>query len=154
MSAASRNDAAPILGVLLERISLEWIDLVAYEAHDRHWYPLHGRSGRCIAASGQRRDRCQDAADGFAAADRHGCGPADPPTYLCRTRPIRCAPHELATITSRARWASRCMTASRHWAGCQAAQVPITLTTSHQVECRRSKLLVLISRQLGNCDVV
>src|SRR5947208_8778439 len=74
MSAASRNDAAPILGVLLERISLEWIDLVAYEAHDRHWYPLHGRSGRGIAASGQRRDRCQDAADGFAAADRHGCG--------------------------------------------------------------------------------
>src|SRR6266568_4906812 len=40
MSAASRNDAAPILGVLLERISLEWIDLVAYDAHYPHWCPL------------------------------------------------------------------------------------------------------------------
>jgi hypothetical protein len=68
VSAASRNDASPILGVLLERISLEWIDLVAYDAHYRHWYPLRGRSGRCIAANGQRRNRRHDGANGVAAA--------------------------------------------------------------------------------------
>src|SRR5713226_1375299 len=40
VSAASRNDASPILGVLLERVSLKWIDLIAYDAHDRHWHLL------------------------------------------------------------------------------------------------------------------
>jgi hypothetical protein len=29
VSATSRDDVAPILGVLLEAVSLEWIDLVA-----------------------------------------------------------------------------------------------------------------------------
>jgi hypothetical protein len=40
ISAASRNDTAPILGVLLEPISLKRIDLVADDAGYRHWFPF------------------------------------------------------------------------------------------------------------------
>ncbi len=36
MPAAARNDAAPILGVLLERISLKRIDLVADDTQNPH----------------------------------------------------------------------------------------------------------------------
>ena len=43
MAAASRNDASPILGVLLELVSLERIDLVADEASNRHRCPLDVR---------------------------------------------------------------------------------------------------------------
>jgi hypothetical protein len=49
VSAASGDDAAPILSVLLEPVSLKWIDPIAYDARDSHWCPLSGRIGRCIA---------------------------------------------------------------------------------------------------------
>src|SRR5215813_1842057 len=35
----SRNNAAPILGVFLERVSLEWINLIADKASYLHRYP-------------------------------------------------------------------------------------------------------------------
>src|SRR6266851_156879 len=73
MSAASRNDAAPILGVLLERLSLERIDLVAYDAHYPHWCPLRGRFGQCIAANSQRRRRRHHVLNSFAATYVLGC---------------------------------------------------------------------------------
>jgi hypothetical protein len=38
MPTASWNDAAPILSVLLELVSLEWIDLVADQAGNRQLY--------------------------------------------------------------------------------------------------------------------
>jgi len=39
MTSASRNDAAPILGVLLERLSLKRIDLIADETGYFHVAP-------------------------------------------------------------------------------------------------------------------
>jgi hypothetical protein len=41
--AAARNDARPILGVVLERGALEWIDVVADETDD-----AHGPYARCL----------------------------------------------------------------------------------------------------------
>src|ERR1035441_5503329 len=46
VSTASRNDSAPIFGVLLECVSLERIDLVADEARNHHGYSPG--SCRCI----------------------------------------------------------------------------------------------------------
>ena len=34
---ASRNNAAPVLGVLFETVALEWVDLIADDAGDLHW---------------------------------------------------------------------------------------------------------------------
>src|SRR5260370_4586149 len=34
---ASRNNAAPVLGVLFETVALEWVDLIADNAGDLHW---------------------------------------------------------------------------------------------------------------------
>jgi len=52
VAAASRNDATQILGVLLESVSLERIDLVADDAGEQSWlssqgpvWPVHGRQG-------------------------------------------------------------------------------------------------------------
>ena len=36
LSAAARNDPSPIFGVGFERLSLEWIDLIANDADDVH----------------------------------------------------------------------------------------------------------------------
>src|SRR5882762_1926277 len=44
VATASRNDAAPILGVCLELVSLERIDLIADDASDGHECPSGGRS--------------------------------------------------------------------------------------------------------------
>jgi hypothetical protein len=41
MAAASWNDAAPILGILLETVPLERIDLVADNTGDRHGFIMH-----------------------------------------------------------------------------------------------------------------
>jgi hypothetical protein len=43
MAAASRNDAAPIIGVPFELVSLERIDFVADDTGDRHWFPPDGQ---------------------------------------------------------------------------------------------------------------
>jgi DNA-binding transcriptional ArsR family regulator len=46
--AASRNDAPPILGILLKPVSLKRIDLIADDTRYRHSYPPGGRfSQRC-----------------------------------------------------------------------------------------------------------
>jgi hypothetical protein len=42
MSAAARDDAAPVLGVLLEALTLEGIDLITDEACDSHLVLLFG----------------------------------------------------------------------------------------------------------------
>jgi hypothetical protein len=74
MSTAPRNDVTPILGVPFECVSLEWIDLIAYDTHYRHWYPLSGRSGRCIAPNAQGCNSRHHAGDGFATVYLYGGG--------------------------------------------------------------------------------
>src|SRR3984885_8429492 len=54
MSAAFGNDAAPILGVLLERIALKRIDLVANEAGNGHLYSPGRSPGVRIASEGEQ----------------------------------------------------------------------------------------------------
>src|SRR5258707_233030 len=77
MAAASRNNAAPVLSVLLERVPLERVDLVADDAGYLHLCSPCGESGWSIAATcGQRRAR-HHRANGAPAADLPGRG-------LCR----------------------------------------------------------------------
>src|SRR5260370_1671881 len=68
VAAASRNDADQILGVLLESISLERIDLVADDAGYRHHCPLLVRRGRCMSAQDQHPTHRHNALNGFAAS--------------------------------------------------------------------------------------
>ena len=59
MAAAARNDAAPVFGVLFERISLERVDLIADDASDRHG---------CSPQQSHRRTACDDDSNRFTAA--------------------------------------------------------------------------------------
>src|SRR6185369_13641558 len=71
MAAAPRNDAAPVLGVLREVVSLKRIDLVANHAGDRHVSPPGSWLAGGAAAGG--RERCYRRGEGaqrIAAADR------------------------------------------------------------------------------------
>src|SRR5713101_3713181 len=56
VSAASRNDAAPVLGILLEGVPLKGIDLVADKASDLHQCsPNRGFGRYSVTAHGQGR---------------------------------------------------------------------------------------------------
>ena len=50
VATASRNDAAPILRVFFELVSLEWVNLVANEAGNFHYCPrMCGINARSIS---------------------------------------------------------------------------------------------------------
>jgi len=49
MSSTSRNNAAPVLGVLLEVVTLEGVDLITNEAGDRHGGSPWGCAGGLVA---------------------------------------------------------------------------------------------------------
>jgi hypothetical protein len=57
VAAASRNDADQILGVLLDSLSLKWIDLVADDASYCRWFHRSGQAEQCIAKHQGRADR-------------------------------------------------------------------------------------------------
>jgi len=115
MSSASRNNPAPIFGVLLERTSLEWVDLVAYDAHDRHECPLRGWFGPCIAGNTQRRDRRHHSPDDFAPAD-------------ALARRLNCVPRR------RFRWLH-----AREYAGCLTETLRLPSNYGCSRECRRPR---------------
>src|SRR5215472_10894836 len=74
VTSAAGNDAAPILGVLLELVPLEGIDLVADEAGDRHGGPPGiGSGGAVVALQAQRRGGGRDQRKRLAPVYLRGC---------------------------------------------------------------------------------
>jgi len=67
VASASRNDPAPILGILFEGISLKRIDLVADDAHDCHWQSSRLLTCGRIFTKDESGHRGDHAANGFAA---------------------------------------------------------------------------------------
>jgi hypothetical protein len=67
VASASRNDAAPILGIFFECIPLEGIDLVADDAHDCHWQSFRLLYCGRVFSKGESGHRGDHAANGFAA---------------------------------------------------------------------------------------
>jgi hypothetical protein len=74
MPAAAGNDAAPILGILFELVSLEGVNLVADDAHDFHWQSFGSQSGERFAAAAQRSNGRRDTSNGIAATRLLGGG--------------------------------------------------------------------------------
>jgi hypothetical protein len=67
VASASRNDAAPILGILFEGIALKRIDLVVDDAHNCHWQSFRPLTCGRIFTKGESGHRGDHAANGFAA---------------------------------------------------------------------------------------
>ncbi len=67
VASASRNDAAPILGIFFECIPLEGIDLVADDAHDCHWQSFRLLYCGRVFSKGESGHRGDHAANSFAA---------------------------------------------------------------------------------------
>jgi hypothetical protein len=71
MTAASGNDAAPVLSIFLEAIALKRIDLVTDETCDLHRFP-HCARRMCIATGRQRHAARKHSDEGFAAIELNG----------------------------------------------------------------------------------
>src|SRR5260370_12328758 len=70
MTATSRNDARPILGVLLQFITLGRIDLVTDKTGNRHYSPPRVRFGPPLRPRGQQYEHRRNQQHCLPAADR------------------------------------------------------------------------------------
>src|SRR5262249_16556163 len=66
VTATARNNAAPVLGVFLELVTLKGIDLVANEAGDPHRYPPGWHGGRITNPETKTHTRCHEQLYGLA----------------------------------------------------------------------------------------